>query len=156
MNFGGFSRGFPGGFFCALFPHKNEEKKSGDKNPRKTSSGSKMKIREKSIQVPALSGVYTTLCQEEGMLLQKHCDRNGRCTAIFFRSIGLRGRFDPPDLNRGDLFKPFRFHRSSRQDLPPHPLGDRNSDHRFFPSQKLRPCSRSQKHWGRGRSMGVE
>ena len=25
--------------------------------------------------------VYTTFCQEEGILLQKHRDRNGRCTA---------------------------------------------------------------------------
>ena len=50
INFGGFSRGdFPGGFFWALFPHKNEEKKSGEKirekirwpknkNPRKIRS----------------------------------------------------------------------------------------------------------------------
>ena len=32
-----------------------------------------------------------------GMLFQKHRDRNGRCTAILFKSIGVRGRFDSPD-----------------------------------------------------------
>ena len=43
-------------------------------------------------------GVYATCCQEEGILLQKHGDRNGRCIAILFKSIGVRGRFDSPDL----------------------------------------------------------
>ena len=28
------------------------------------------------------------------MLLQKCCDRNGRCIAVGFRSIGVGGRFD--------------------------------------------------------------
>ena len=32
----------------------------------------------------------------EGMLSQKHRERNGRCTAILFTSIGVRGRFDSP------------------------------------------------------------
>ena len=34
-------------------------------------------------------GVYTSLCQEEGMLLQKYRDRNGRCITILFKNIGL-------------------------------------------------------------------
>ena len=41
-----------------------------------------------------ICGVYTTFCQEEGILLQKYRDRNGRCIAILFQvsgqvSIGL-------------------------------------------------------------------
>ena len=39
-----------------------------------------------------IGGVHTTLCQEEGILLQKYRDRNGRCIAILFGSIGVRGR----------------------------------------------------------------
>ena len=35
-------------------------------------------------------GVYTTFCQEEGILLQKYRDRNGRCVATLFRNIGVR------------------------------------------------------------------
>ena len=38
--------------------------------------------------------VYTTFCQEKGILLQKYRDRNGRCIAILFKSIGVRGRCD--------------------------------------------------------------
>ena len=38
----------------------------------------------------------TTFCQEGGILLQKYRDRNGRCIAILFRSIGVRGQFDSP------------------------------------------------------------
>ena len=45
-----------------------------------------------------IGGVYTTFCQKEGILLQKYRDRNGRCIAILFKSIGVRGRFDSPDL----------------------------------------------------------
>ena len=41
-----------------------------------------------------LGGVLTTFCQEDGILLQKYRDRNGRCIAILFKSIGVRGRFD--------------------------------------------------------------
>ena len=40
-----------------------------------------------------IGGVYTTFCQEEGILLQKYRDRNGRCIAIRFKSIGVRGQF---------------------------------------------------------------
>ena len=35
-----------------------------------------------------------------GHTLAKVCHRNGRCIAIFFRSIGVRGRFDTPELRR--------------------------------------------------------
>ena len=45
-----------------------------------------------------IGGVYTTVCQQEGILLQKYRDRNGRCIAILFKSIGVRGRFDSPDV----------------------------------------------------------
>ena len=32
--------------------------------------------------------VYTTLCQREGILLQKYHDRNGRYIAILFKVLG--------------------------------------------------------------------
>ena len=38
-----------------------------------------------------------TFCQEEGILLQNFRDRNGRCIAIPFKSIWVRGRFDSPE-----------------------------------------------------------
>ena len=44
-------------------------------------------------------GVKTTFCEEEGILLQKHCDRNGRCVARLFTSIEVRGRFHSPDVS---------------------------------------------------------
>ena len=47
-----------------------------------------------------IGGVYTTFCQKEGILLQKYRDRNGRCIAILFRSIGVRGRWDTPEFGR--------------------------------------------------------
>ena len=57
-----------------------------------------------------IGGAYTTFCQAEGILLQEHRDRNGRCITILFKSIGVRGRFDSPDfgLSGSDLFgRPF-------------------------------------------------
>ena len=45
-----------------------------------------------------LGGVYTTFCQEAGILLQKCHDRNGRSITILFRNIEVRGRFDSPDI----------------------------------------------------------
>ena len=42
-------------------------------------------------------GVYTTFCQEEGILVHKFCNRNGRCIAILSQSIKVGGRFDSPD-----------------------------------------------------------
>ena len=41
-------------------------------------------------------GVYTTFCQDEGIFLRKYRDRNGRCIALPFTSVGVRGRFDSP------------------------------------------------------------
>ena len=34
--------------------------------------------------------------KRRAILLQKYRDRNGRCIAILFKSIGVRGRFDSP------------------------------------------------------------
>ena len=34
--------------------------------------------------------------KRRAILLQKHRDRNGRCIAILFKRIGVRGRFDSP------------------------------------------------------------
>ena len=45
-----------------------------------------------------IGGVSTTFCQEEGIFLQKYRDTNGRCIAILFKSIGVRGRFDSPEF----------------------------------------------------------
>ena len=45
-----------------------------------------------------IGGVSTTFCQEEGILLQKYHDGNGRCIAILFKNIGVRGRFDSPEM----------------------------------------------------------
>ena len=45
-----------------------------------------------------IGGVYTTFCQEEGILLQKYRGRNGRCIAMLFKSIPggpKRGCFKP-------------------------------------------------------------
>ena len=44
-----------------------------------------------------IGGVYTTFCQEKGIFLQKYRDTNGRCIAILFKSIGVRGRLDSPE-----------------------------------------------------------
>ena len=43
-------------------------------------------------------GVYSTFCQEEGMLLQKYCDGSGWCIAILFTSIRVRGQCDSPEF----------------------------------------------------------
>ena len=43
-----------------------------------------------------IGGVYSTFCQEEGILLPKYRDRNGRSIAILFESIGVGGRLDSP------------------------------------------------------------
>ena len=32
--------------------------------------------------------IYATFCQEEGILLPKYCDGNGRCIVMLFKSIG--------------------------------------------------------------------
>ena len=50
-----------------------------------------------------IGGVYTTFCQEEGILLQKYRDRNGRCSATLFKSIGVGGRFDSPECVRAHV-----------------------------------------------------
>ena len=50
-----------------------------------------------------IGGVYTTFCQEEGILLPKYRNTNGRCIAMLFTSIGVRGRCDSPDLSPANL-----------------------------------------------------
>ena len=45
-----------------------------------------------------IGGVYIAFCQEKGILVQKYRDRNGRYIAMLFRSIGIRGRFDSPEI----------------------------------------------------------
>ena len=52
-----------------------------------------------------IGGVYTTFCQEKGILLRKYRDRNWRCIAILFKSIGVRGRSDSPDQSWLDIFQ---------------------------------------------------
>ena len=60
-----------------------------------------------------IGGVHSTFCQEEGILLPKYRDRNGRCIAILFKSIGVRGRCGSPDVYHpqdytGDVHHGFR------------------------------------------------
>ena len=45
-----------------------------------------------------IGGVYTTFCQQEGIFLKKYRDRNGRCIAILFKRIRVRGRCDSPEV----------------------------------------------------------
>ena len=52
-----------------------------------------------------IGGVYTTFCQDEGILLQKYRDRNGMCIAMLFKNIGVRGRFDSPESENQSLTK---------------------------------------------------
>ena len=47
--------------------------------------------------VMEIAGAYTTFYQEEGMLVQKHRNRN-RCIVMLFKSLGVRGRFGSPEL----------------------------------------------------------
>ena len=44
-----------------------------------------------------IGGENAAFRQEEGILLQKYRDRNGRCIAILCKSIGVRGRCGSPD-----------------------------------------------------------
>ena len=46
-----------------------------------------------------IGGAYATFGQQEGILVQKYRDRDGRRIAILFKSIGVSGRFDSPDLS---------------------------------------------------------
>ena len=80
------------GFFSAE-PLKSLE----NKGKKRTEKERKISEKEKSRIVMQIGGGYTTVCQEEGILLQRYRDRNGRCIAILFKSIGVRGRFDSPN-----------------------------------------------------------
>ena len=59
-----------------------------------------------------IGGVYTHFCQKEGILLQKYRNRNGRCIAILFKRIGVRGRFDRADFKGAE----------KKTDSPKHPF----------------------------------
>ena len=49
-----------------------------------------------------IGGVYhATFCHMEGIFLQKYRARNGRRSVMLFKSIGVRGRFDSPELSSG-------------------------------------------------------
>ena len=50
------------------------------------------------------AGACRAFCQEEGMLLQKHCDRDGRCIALHFKSIGAQGWIDSSQYLGSSLF----------------------------------------------------
>ena len=45
-----------------------------------------------------IGSVHTTFCEEKGICLHKHRDRNARCIAMLFQSIGGKGRFDSPEM----------------------------------------------------------
>ena len=71
-----------------------------------------------------IGGGHTTLCQEEGKLLQKYRDRNERCIAILFKSIGVRGRFDFPEIRLlASLGTLQGCHLNRQIDLHPPPVG---------------------------------
>ena len=45
-----------------------------------------------------IGGVYTTFCHREGIHLQKYAIEMGGVSRYFFTCIGVRGRFDSPEL----------------------------------------------------------
>ena len=53
-----------------------------------------------------IGGVCSTFCQEEGIVLQKYRDRNGRCIAILFKSIGAKGRLNSPEFGYTKFVSP--------------------------------------------------
>ena len=57
--------------------------------------------------------LYYFLPRGGGILLQKYRDRNGRCIAILFKSIGVRGWLDSPE-NRHDLANRRSYSRTER------------------------------------------
>ena len=42
-------------------------------------------------------GVDATFSQEEGILLRKYRNRNGKCVTLLLKCIGVRGQFDSPE-----------------------------------------------------------
>ena len=46
-----------------------------------------------------IGGVKTTFCHREGILLQKYAIEMGGVSRYFFACIGVRGRFDSPELD---------------------------------------------------------
>ena len=45
-----------------------------------------------------IGGVYTTVCHREGIHLQKYAIEMGGVSRYFFTCIGVRGRFDSPEI----------------------------------------------------------
>ena len=70
-----------------------------------------------------MGGVYIASNQEEGILLQKYHNRNGRRTARLFTIIGVRGRCDSPECSQtiqrpGPRFVEFEEKRMENRSCP--------------------------------------
>ena len=63
-----------------------------------------------------IGGVYTTFLPGGGHTFAKVCHRNGRCIAILFKSIGVRGRFDFPELRTSKREMNIKTRRSHTSD----------------------------------------
>ena len=85
-----------------------------------------------------IGGVCTTFCQEEGILLQKYRDRNGRCIEILSKNIAVRGRFGSPDL-RPTAFRTSAFGNCRIIDQRRRPLRSLAPAVSQWASQRLRP-----------------
>ena len=57
-------------------------------------------VSEYKLVMHIIISLFTTSCQESGILVQKNRDRNGRCVAMLFTSIGVRDRFDSPEISQ--------------------------------------------------------
>ena len=63
-----------------------------------------------------IGGVYSTPHQQDGIFLQRHRDTNGRCIAIFFKRIVVRGQYASPESRlRGPIPVPLPL---TTDDLP--------------------------------------
>ena len=73
-----------------------------------------------------IGGVYTTFCQEEGILLQEYRDRHGRCIAILFESIGVRVDLTLLSLDGPNRQSPIASVQRRRSTLADHSTGPRS------------------------------
>ena len=93
---GGF---FGGKIFLSIFRRKTFGSAPTTPDPNTSAKASRYK-REAYRDINSWCAyiyIYIAFWQEESILLQKYRDRNGRCIAILFKSIGVRGRCDPPE-----------------------------------------------------------